>query len=143
MQRVQRRETKVRVGIVGLGLASAPHVKGYAGHPGAEVVAVCDRDESRARNFASEHNVPAFYGSFDKMLRDPAVNTVDIATPTYLHAGMARAAAAAGKHVHCEKPFCAAWRKAKPLAARRGRTASRSRSVRPMCFSPRTKRPGN
>ena len=106
MQRVQRRETKVRVGIVGLGLAAAPHAKGYASHPNAEVVAVCDRDKSWARNFASERNVPAFYGSFEEMLRDPAVNTVDIATPTYLHAGMARVAAAAGKHVHCEKPFC-------------------------------------
>ena len=118
MQRVQRRETKVRVGIVGLGLASAPHVKGYASHPGAEVVAVCDRDESRARNFASEHNVPAFHGSFEEMLRDPAVNTVDIATPTYLHAGMARVAAAAGKHVHCEKPFC--------LSVAEGETACRA-----------------
>ena len=80
--------------------------KGYASHPNAEIVAVCDSDEFRTRDFAAEHNVSAFYGSLDEMLRDPAVNTVDIATPTYLHAGMARAAAAAGKHVHCEKPFC-------------------------------------
>lgn len=106
MQREQRKETEVRVGIVGLGLAATPHAKGYASHPDARVAAVCDRDESRAREFAAQNNVPAFYGSLDEMLRDPAVNTVDIATPTYLHAGMARAAAAAGKHVHCEKPFC-------------------------------------
>ena len=83
-----------------------PHFKGYAGHPDAEVVAVCDHDESRAKEFAGEQGVAAFYGSFDEMLRDPAVNTVDIATPTYLHADMARQAAAAGKHVYCEKPFC-------------------------------------
>ena len=106
MPREQRKETEVRVGIVGLGLAATPHAKGYASHPNAEIVAVCDSDEFRARDFAGEHNVSAFYGSLDEMLRDPAVNTVDIATPTYLHAGMARVAAAAGKHVHCEKPFC-------------------------------------
>ncbi|MYC95518.1 MAG: hypothetical protein F4X14_11155 [Caldilineaceae bacterium SB0661_bin_32] len=29
-----------------------------------------------------------------------------IATPTFLHATMTRQAALAGKHVHCEKPFC-------------------------------------
>ena len=106
MPREQRKETEVRVGIVGLGLAATPHAKGYASHPDARVAAVCDSDESRAREFAAQNNVPAFYGSLDEMLRDPAVNTVDIATPTYLHAGMARVAAAAGKHVHCEKPFC-------------------------------------
>ena len=83
-----------------------PHFKGYSGHSDAEVVAVCDRDESRARDFAAEHQVAAFHGSFDEMLGDPAVNTVDIATPTYLHAEMARTAAEAGKHVYCEKPFC-------------------------------------
>ncbi len=96
----------VRVGIVGLGLAAMPHFKGYSGHPDAEVVAVCDLDESRAKEFAAQQGVPAFYGSFEEMLRDPAVNTVDIATPTYLHAEMVRQAAAAGKHVYCEKPFC-------------------------------------
>ena len=106
MPREQRKETEVRVGIVGLGLAAMPHAKGYASHPNAEIVAVCDSDEFRARDFAGEHNVSAFYGSLDEMLRDAAVNAVDIATPTHLHAGMARAAAVAGKHVHCEKPFC-------------------------------------
>ena len=34
------------------------------------------------------------------------IDIVDIATPTYLHAPMALAAVQAGKHVHCEKPFC-------------------------------------
>ena len=103
---MQRKETGVRVGIVGLGLAAMPHFKGYSRHPDAEVVAVCDLDESRAKEFAAQQGVAAFYGSFEEMLRDPAVNTVDIATPTYLHAEMARQAAAAGKHVYCEKPFC-------------------------------------
>ena len=43
--------------------------------------------------------------SYDEMLRDPAINTVHIITPTVLHAPMARAAARAGKHIQREKPF--------------------------------------
>jgi predicted dehydrogenase len=96
----------VRVGMVGLGLASNAHLKGYASHPRAQVVAVCDLDGARAQRFVESHAIPKVYNSYDKMLADPDVNTVDIATPTFLHAPMTVQAAEAGKHIHCEKPFC-------------------------------------
>jgi len=96
----------VRVGIAGLGLVATSHLKGYRSHSRAEVRAVCDLDRDRAEAFAKEHGIPAVYESYDEMLRDPSLNSIDIATPTWLHAPMAMAAARAGKHVHCEKPFC-------------------------------------
>ncbi len=101
-----RSESKIRVGIVGLGLAATPHAKGYAAHPDAEITAVCDLDGARARQFADRFGALSVYSSFEEMLHAPAMNVVDIATPTHLHARMARQAAEAGKHVHCEKPFC-------------------------------------
>ena len=96
----------VRVGMVGLGLVATSHLKGYASHPQAQVVAVCDLDGTRARRFAEAHGIARAYTSFADMLADDDINTVDIATPTFLHAPMTRQAAEAGKHVHCEKPFC-------------------------------------
>ena len=96
----------VRVGMVGLGLVSAPHLKGYASHPGAEVVAVCDLEGDRARAFADQHGIAQVFTSYDDMLERAGIDVVDIATPTFLHADMTRQAAEAGKHVHCEKPFC-------------------------------------
>ena len=96
----------VRVGMVGLGLASTPHFKGYESHPHARVVAVCDLDGPRAERFAALHGVPEVYTRYEEMLAAAPINTVDIATPTYLHAPMTIQAANAGKHVHCEKPFC-------------------------------------
>jgi predicted dehydrogenase len=96
----------IRVGIVGLGLVSTSHLKGYVSHPRAEVVAVCDLDLARAERFAAQHGIPEIYTSFETMLAEADINTVDIATPTYLHAPMVIRAAEAGKHVHCEKPFC-------------------------------------
>lgn len=98
--------SKVKVGIVGLGLVSDSHIKGYQSHPAAEVVAVCDLDGARAKQVAAEFGIPKYYTSFDEMLRDPDVNTVDITTPTMLHSSMTIAAARAGKHILCEKPFC-------------------------------------
>jgi predicted dehydrogenase len=96
----------VRAGIVGLGLVSTSHLKGYQSHPRAKVVAVCDVNEARAQAFAARHDIPEIYTSYEEMLVQADVNTVDIATPTYLHAPMVIQAAHAGKHVHCEKPFC-------------------------------------
>lgn len=97
---------KIRVGIVGLGLVATSHLKGYRAHPRAEVGAVCDLDRARAEAFAKEHAIPAVYTAYEDLLRDPSLNAIDIATPTWLHAPMATAAARAGRHVHCEKPFC-------------------------------------
>ena len=92
--------------MVGLGLASASHFEGYATHPRAEVVAVCDTDAERAREFGDAHGIGQVYGSYEELLATVGMDVVDIATPTYLHAPMTRQAAEAGRHVHCEKPFC-------------------------------------
>ena len=97
---------RIRAGIVGLGLAARAHVKGYETHSRAEVGAVCDIDRQRAQRFAAEHHIPRVYTAYEEMLADPEINTIDIATPTHLHAAMTWQAAMAGKHIHCEKPFC-------------------------------------
>jgi predicted dehydrogenase len=96
---------KVKIGVVGLGLVSSAHIKGYMSHPGAEVVAVCDLDEPQAQKVAKQFGIPKYYTSYTEMLTDPAINTIDIMTPTYLHRPMAVAAAKAGKNIHCEKPL--------------------------------------
>jgi predicted dehydrogenase len=97
---------KVRVGIVGLGLVCDSHIKAYLSHPDAEVVAVCDLDEPRAKAVAGEFGIHKYYTSYEAMLKDGDINTIDITTPTILHAPMSIAAAKAGKNVLCEKPFC-------------------------------------
>jgi predicted dehydrogenase len=98
--------SKVKVGIVGLGLVSDSHIKAYSSHPDAEVVAVCDLDETRAKQVCGKYEIGKYYTAYDEMLKDPDINTVDITTPTVLHAPMAKAAARIGKNILCEKPFC-------------------------------------
>lgn len=100
------RPEKVRAGMVGLGLVSTSHLKGYESHPQAELIAVCDLDEARAKQFAAEFGIAHVYTSYEAMLANPEINAVSVGTPTFLHIPMTLQALRAGKHVLCEKPFC-------------------------------------
>ena len=57
-----------------------------------------------ARDFAAEQNI-SIGTSFEEVLRDSQVKAVILATPHSLHRAQVEAAAAAGKHIYCEKPF--------------------------------------
>ncbi len=57
-----------------------------------------------ARDFAAAHAL-AVGTSFEEVLTDPAIEAVVLATPHTRHRAQVEAAAAAGKHVYCEKPF--------------------------------------
>jgi predicted dehydrogenase len=54
--------------------------------------------------FAKQHQFE-LYDSYEKVLQDPKVQAVVLATPHSLHVEQVIAAAKAGKHVFCEKPF--------------------------------------
>src|SRR5580693_3658797 len=61
------------------------------------------RDRARAEEFARVHGAATALDDYAKMLADPAVDAVYIATPNALHADQVIAAALAGKHVLCDK----------------------------------------
>ncbi len=70
-----------------------------------EVVAIASRNEASARATADEFGIPKAYGSYEELLADPDVDAVYNPLPNHLHVPMTLAAAAAGKHVLCEKPI--------------------------------------
>jgi UDP-N-acetyl-2-amino-2-deoxyglucuronate dehydrogenase len=93
---------EIGFGVVGLGMGVC-HCDAVAAAAGARLVAVCDLDPERLKPVAEKHGVRA-YDSYAEMLRDPGVEAVCVATPSGMHADMAMAAAAAGKHMLVEKP---------------------------------------
>jgi len=72
---------------------------------GNEVVAVMSSDAARAAQYAEANQIGKAYGSIDALLADSRVNAVYISTTNELHKAQTLAAAAAGKHVLCEKPL--------------------------------------
>ncbi len=93
-------------GVVGIG-NHADKVFGPAinGSDNANFIAVCSRSIERAETFATKHGVKRVYDSYEKMLADPEVEIIYVATPNNLHAWYVIQAAEAGKHVLCEKPM--------------------------------------
>jgi predicted dehydrogenase len=108
----------LNIGIAGLGFMGWIHWLSYKQSGGVRVAAVCEQDESKLAgdwtsikgNFGPpgervDLSEIKKYRAFDDMLADPAIDVVDICLPPSLHAPMALAAFAAGKHVFCEKPL--------------------------------------
>src|SRR5437588_2667246 len=107
------RETRVGVGVVGGGgIGNSVDLPGLRLCPQAEIVAVCDADGDLARRRAAEYGVPHVLTDHQDLLRLPAVDAVVVATPTVLHAPIALAAIAAGKHVLVEKQLAMGYAEA-------------------------------
>ena len=95
---------KVRVGVVGAGIWGRMHIRAYMQHASAELVAICDLDEERARKVAQEFNIPQHYCSVNDMLKE-GLDGVSVATPDVAHADIAIRSANKGLHVLVEKPL--------------------------------------
>ena len=91
-------------GLIGLGkIAGVRLAPAFAQSSTEQLVAAAGRDAERTRAFAERHGLAP--RSIDDLLADPAITAVYIAATNDLHAPYTRAAAAAGKHVLCEKPL--------------------------------------
>lgn len=95
----------VRLALLGCGRFGWRHLEALSHLPGVSVVVVSDIDEQRARLTAERFGVGAFTTDFRQAARWPGVDAVDICLPTYLHVDAILEAAAAGRHVFCEKPL--------------------------------------
>ena len=90
-------------------------VPGMMKSPLCQVVGVASRNEDTAREMAMELGIPKAYGSYEALLDDPEIEAIYNPLPNHLHIPMTLAAAAAGKHVLCEKPIAITAEEAEQL----------------------------
>jgi nucleoside-diphosphate-sugar epimerase/predicted dehydrogenase len=97
----------VRVGFLGTGYIADWHAKALDTIPGVSLVAVCDKDLSRARALGKRHGVGQAYESLDAMLGEgePALDAVHVLLPPDLHARAAGSLIERSLHVLLEKPM--------------------------------------
>jgi 1,5-anhydro-D-fructose reductase (1,5-anhydro-D-mannitol-forming) len=96
----------LRWGLVGLGSLASNGIMPAVGRARHAVVAAgATRDPAKGRAFGERFGVPAIYDSYADLVRAPDVDAVFVMTPNDRHLPVVLAAAAAGKHVLCEKPL--------------------------------------
>jgi predicted dehydrogenase len=89
---------------VGLGFG-AEFIPIFQGHPDAEMLAICQRNEDSLHKIGDAFGVERRYSSYEELLADPDIDAVHINTPIPNHAPQTLAALRAGKHVACTVPM--------------------------------------
>lgn len=99
-------ETTLRLGILGAAAIARKNIPAALA-AGWDVAAVAARDESRAASLCRDLGLPAstVRPSYDAVIADDSIHAVYIPLPLAVHVAWVRAAAAAGKHILCEKPI--------------------------------------
>jgi 1,5-anhydro-D-fructose reductase (1,5-anhydro-D-mannitol-forming) len=111
-------EKRIGWGLIGAStIAREWMIDAIRGQSGNEVVAVMSADSGRGKAFAEANHIATSYPSVDALLADSDVDAVYISTTNELHKAQTVAAAAAGKHVLCEKPLALTLDDAREMVA--------------------------
>ena len=134
-------DKKIRWGVI-----STANIGRWAVNPAiqasdnGELMAVASRDVQTARDFAEQWSIPKYYASYPDLLDDTEIDAVYIPLPNSLHRDWTIQAAAAGKHILCEKPLAMTEAECREMSA-----AAQDNGVKLMeafmyRFHPRTER---
>jgi len=118
----------VGLAIVGAGYWGPNLVRNALQSPAARLTAICDVDRARAEKLASGFAGIDAGDDLQRLLDDPFVEAVAVATPPATHLEVAMAAIEAGKHVLIEKPLASSYSEGHALV-----TAAKERGVVLMC----------
>jgi predicted dehydrogenase len=98
-------EHLLKVGVLGFGGIGQVHAVAYAASPRTELHSIATRNQLALQGAALFFGITNFFENYDEALKDPDLQAVSICVPTFAHKEYIIAAAKAGKHILCEKPF--------------------------------------
>ncbi|MDH4138786.1 MAG: Gfo/Idh/MocA family oxidoreductase, partial [Anaerolineae bacterium] len=98
--------TKVDVGVIGAGRIGKLHAQNLAHRiPEANIIAIADVVLGAAEKCAADFQIPSAVKDYREIMENPDIEAVIICSSTDTHSQMIEEAAAAGKHIFCEKPI--------------------------------------
>ena len=109
--------SSIGLAVIGAGYWGPNLVRTAIATPALQLEWLCDLDEKRAQAVLGRYTTVKATESYDRVLADPAVAAVAIATPVATHFDLVRAALEAGKHVLVEKPLTSSAAEGAKLAA--------------------------
>ncbi|MEX0326897.1 MAG: Gfo/Idh/MocA family protein [Puniceicoccaceae bacterium] len=107
----------IKIGIIGTGGMANFQAEQFAGIRGCKVVAACDIEEERVREFCRKFDIPKYHTDARELVKDPEIDAVSVVTPDSSHAFLSLLAIKAGKHILCEKPLATNYADAKKMVA--------------------------
>ncbi|MYA72602.1 Gfo/Idh/MocA family oxidoreductase [Candidatus Poribacteria bacterium] len=91
------------IGLIGLGIGQQ-HLLGYQRRD-LHVAAICDKDVTRLNEVGNAFGINKRYTRIADLIADTDVDVVDMAVQPWIRSPIVKAAAEAGKHILCQKPF--------------------------------------
>jgi predicted dehydrogenase len=110
-------DERIGVAVVGLGYWGPNLLRVLADNPRVDVRWICDIDCGRLAKFARRYSAARTTTQYERVLADPGVAAVVIATPVHTHYRLAAQAVQSGKHTFVEKPLASSARLADELSA--------------------------
>jgi len=100
---------QLNICVIGAGDLGTVHTEQWQKVPGAEVVAICDIDETRALAAQEKFGIDAVYTDYRQAFDHPGIDAVSVAIPSGVHRIVSETAMRRGYHVLCEKPIAVTW----------------------------------
>ena len=98
---------EIRLGTIGTGNIVRSILNAVRLTDGIRHEAVYSRTQDKGQALAQEYGADKVYTDMDRLLADPDVNFIYVASPNNMHYSQVKTALKHGKNVICEKPFCA------------------------------------
>lgn len=128
---------RVRVGLVGTQFISTIHAEALKTVPQAELYAVASPTPAHAEEFAQKYSIQYHFTDYRKMLELDELQMVVLGLPNDLHCQATLDAAAAGKHVVCEKPLCLSLQQSDQMIDACRTAGVKLMYAEELCFAPK------
>jgi predicted dehydrogenase len=125
---------ELKVGIVGAAGRGKSFFSPFIHNPRTKIEALCDIDEEKLEQTASENGISVFYMDFEEMLEKSDLDIVLIGTPMPLHVPQSIMALKKNINVICEVPAAVSLDQARELVAACGKSAGRYMMAENYCY---------